>query len=82
MLFSHPSNGNLQGFAKLGFHDPVYDAPVRQGFHDPVYDESGGQGTAIGTVIRGDPQQSGNGAMLLIVAVVVLLIIINGGSND
>ena len=78
MLFSHPSNGNLQGFAKLGFHD----APVRQGFHDPVYDESGGQGTAIGTVIRGDPQQNGNGAMLLIVAVVVLLILMNGGSND
>ena len=40
-------------------------------YHDPVYDESGGQGTAIGTIIQADKPAD---PTLLIVLGILLLV--------
>lgn len=62
VMVTHPPGQALSAFAKLGYHDPVYD-------------ESGGQGTAVVPV---DQSQQANPGVLLIVALVVLVVVLMG----
>ena len=62
VMVTHPPGQALSAFAKLGYHDPVYD-------------EGGGQGTAVVPI---DDSLQGNPGALLIVALIVLVVMLMG----